>query len=96
MKLRDHLEIIDNSVMLEVLDGSKMVYKGWKGCFEYNKEAVKALDREIIGFALRVDARGRREPDTGKRTVITELNCGKFNYCDLYIELVYSYKLANK
>ena len=45
---------------------------------------------------MRVDASDRREPNTGKRTVITELNCGKFNYCDLYIELVYSYKLANK
>lgn len=96
MTLRDHLKIINDSVMLEVLDNSEVVYKGWKGCFEYDKEAVKALDREIISFALRVDARGRHKPDTGKRTVITELNCGKFNYCDLYIDLVYSYKLANK
>lgn len=96
MTLGDHIALIDNAVMLEVLDGSEVVYKGYKGCFEYDKEAQKTLNREIIGFALRVDARGRQEPDTGKRTVITELNCGKFNYCDLYIDLVYSYKLANK
>lgn len=96
MTLRDHLALINNAVMLEVLDGSEVVYKGYKGCFEYNKEAQKALDREIVGFELRVDARGRNEPYDAQRTVITELNCGKFNYCDLYIDLVYSYKLANK
>ena len=96
MKLSDHLAIIENPVVLEVLDGEKVLYKGYKGCIEFQKDKEEYLDREVEHFALRVDARGRNDPQNTKRTVITELNCGVFNYCDLYIELVYSYKLANK
>jgi hypothetical protein len=47
-------------------------------------------------FAIRVEARKRTEPETVPKVVITELNCGKFNYCDLYQELVYSYRLTKK
>lgn len=96
MKLIDHLMIINNAVMLEISDGSNVIYKGWKGCLEYDNEAVKALDKEVIAFELKVEARGRHEKRGKKQTVITELNCGKFNYRDMYIDLVYSYILANK
>lgn len=95
MKLREHLKIIDNPVVLEVLDENKVLYRGYKGCFEYEKDSEKISDREVECFKIRVEARRRSEPQE-EMTVITELNCGKFNYCDLYEELVYSYRLAKK
>lgn len=95
MKLRDHLEIINNPVVLEVLDNDKVLYRGYKGCFEYAENKEKISDREVERFQIRVEARRRSKPQE-EMTAITELNCGKFNYCDLYEELIYSYRLAKK
>lgn len=96
MRLRDHLEVISNPVCLEVLDGEKVLYRGYKGCLEYQLDKDTYLDRKVKHFEIRVEARGRREPQDAKRFVVTELNCGKFYYKDLSEALIYSYELENK
>ena len=93
MTVREHLEIIDNPVVLaiEEQDGTPL-YNGYKGCFEYNEDKEKILEREVARFHLRVE--GKRRTNEEDKHVITELNCCTFNYTDLHIDLVYVYVLA--
>ena len=94
MTLGEHLEVIrSGAVVLEIKDETEVIYKGFKGCLEYYQEAVKALDRKVSAFTLRTEARKRNDPQDAERTILTELNCGQFNFADLFIELVYSYEL---
>lgn len=94
MTLGEHLELIrDGAVVLEIKDETGLIYRGFKGCLEYNQEAVKALERKVTAFTLRTEARGRNDPQDAERTILTELNCGQFNFADLFIELVYAYEL---
>lgn len=90
--LRDHLAVISNPVCLEIVDGGKILYKGYKGCLEYQWDKDTYLDRAVESFSLRVEAVKKRAPEG--EIVITELNCGEFYYRDLYEKLVYSYTLA--
>ncbi|MDY4477170.1 MAG: hypothetical protein SPE47_06335 [Roseburia faecis] len=93
MTLKDHVEIIDNPVVMaiEEKDGT-VLYRGYKGCFGY-KEDQKALQkREVARFHLR--AEGTRRTNEKDRYTITELNSGIYNYADLHIALVYVYVLA--
>ena len=46
----------------------------------------------VTRYHLRVE--GRRRTNEEDKRVITELNCGTFNYADLHIALVYVYVLA--
>ena len=94
VSLREHLEIISNPVCLEVLDGDKVLYRGYKGCLEYQDDRETYLDREVERFELRVEAIRNRASDA-ESVVITELNCGEFYYRDLYKKLIYSYTLAS-
>ena len=92
MTLKDHLDLINGSVVLEITDDTGVLYRGYKGCFEYKETAPEMSDREVTSFCIRVEARRRKTDEP--LTVINELNSGKFNYCDLFIELVYSYMIA--
>lgn len=83
----------DNPVVMaiEEKDGT-VLYRGYKGCFDY-KEDQKALQkREVARFHLR--AEGTRRTNEKDRYTITELNSGIYNYADLHIALVYVYVLA--
>lgn len=93
MTVREHLEIIDYSVVLaiEEQDGTPL-YNGYRVRFDHNEDNKKILEREVTRFHLRVE--GRRRTNEVDKHVITELNCGTFNYADLYIALVYVYVLA--
>nr|DAV49243.1 MAG TPA: hypothetical protein [Caudoviricetes sp.] len=93
MTVREHVEIIDNPVVMaiEEKDGTQL-YKGYKGCFEFNENNKEIQEREVAKFCLRVE--GKRRTDERDKHVITELNCGTFNYADLHIALVYVYVLA--
>lgn len=92
MTLKDYVEIVDNTVVMaiEEKDGTQL-YKGYKGCFEF-KDNKEILEREVARFHLRVE--GKRRTNEKDKHVITELNCGMFNYADLHISLVYVYVLA--
>lgn len=92
MTVKDHVEIINNPVVMaiEEKDGTQL-YKGYKGCFEF-KNNKEILEREVERFYLRVE--GKRRTNEKDKHVITELNCGTFNYTDLHIALVYVYVLA--
>lgn len=96
VRLRDHLEIIENPVCLEILDGDKVLYSGYKGCLEYQQDRDAYLDRPVERFELRVEARRKRDRWDAESIVMTELNCGEFYYRDLYEKLIYSYTLADK
>lgn len=93
MTVREHIEIIDNPVVLaiEEKDGTPL-YNGYKGCFEHSEDNEKILEREVARFHLRIE--GKRRTNEADKHVITELNCGTFNYADLHIALVYVYVLA--
>lgn len=93
MKIREHLEIIDNTVVLaiEEQDGT-VLYYGYKGCIEHSKDNEKFIEREVTRFHLRIE--GTRRTNEKDKHAITEINCGKFNYADLHISLVYVYVLA--
>ena len=92
MTVKDHVEIIDNPVVMaiEEKDGTQL-YKGYRGCFEF-KDNKEYLVIEVEDFHLR--AEGTRRTNEKDKHVITELNCGTFNYADLHIALVYVYVLA--
>lgn len=93
MKIREHIDIIENPVAMaiEEQDGT-VLYEGYRGCFGYDKENEKILEREVSRFHVRVD--GKRRVNKNDRHVITELNCGTFNFVDLHMKLVYVYVLA--
>ena len=94
MTLKDHTDIIENSVMLEIKDGDNVLYHGWRGNLEHAENLEEMLTREVSKFKMRVDASLKNDKDD--KVTITELNCGKFKYADLYIELVYLYELTTK
>lgn len=94
-KLRDHLEVISNPVCVEIRDENGILYSGYRGCLEYQKNKDTYLDRLVERFELRIEAVRKREPEN-ESVVITELNCGEFYYRDLYEKLVYSYTVKNK
>lgn len=89
MTIKEHIEIIDNPVVMEIRRGAEVLYHGYKGCFGYTESAKAMEELEVERFHLRID--GRRRTNDADRMVINELNCGTFNYCDLHIELVYVY-----
>lgn len=93
MKIKEHLEIIDNPVVLEIeeQDGT-VLYRGYKGCFEHDEDNQRIEEREVKRFHLRVE--GKRRVNEADKHVITELNCGTFNYTDFHMCLVYVYILA--
>lgn len=92
MTLKDYVEIVDNPVVMAIEDkDGTQLYKGYKGCFEF-KDNKEILEREVARFHLRVE--GKRRTNEKDKHVITELNCGMFNYADLHISLVYVYVLA--
>jgi hypothetical protein len=95
LTLENHLDLINGSVVLEIEDESgATLYRGYKECFEYDGNAQELSNREVIKFVVRTEARKRNTDKTLE--VINELNSGKFNYCDMYIELVYAYTIKNK
>lgn len=93
MKLSEHLAIIDNpvSMAVEEKDGT-VLYQGYKGCFGYGENNKNIAEREVARFHLRIE--GTRRTNEKDKHVITEMNCGTFNYADLHIALVYVYVLA--
>lgn len=90
MRIKEHVEILDNPVVLEIRRGDAVLYHGYKGCFGYKEQVKEIEEMEVERFHLRVD--GKRRTNAEDRAIITELNSGIFNYCDLHIELVYVYE----
>ena len=90
MTVKEHIEIIDNPVVMEIRQGDKVLYHGYKGCFGHTESAKEIEELEVERFHLRID--GRRRTNDADRMIVNELNCGTFNYCDLHIELVYVYE----
>lgn len=93
MKMRDHIKIIENPVAMSIeeQDGT-VLFSGYKGCFEHEDNNEKILEREVKSFQLRVE--GKRRTNEADKQVITEMNCGTFNYKDLHMKLVYVYVLT--
>lgn len=92
MKVREHIKILDNPVMLEIqeLDGT-VLYHGYKGCMGYENVDNNVMEREVKNFRIRCTGKHRRNKED--KAELTELNCGIYNYSDLHIELTYTYIL---
>lgn len=93
MKLSDHLDIIHNSVLVQVIMENETIYRGYKGNAVATPEVIDVKEKEVSKFAVKVEISNRKAPQDDILP-INELNCGQYNYCDLRVRLFYTYILT--
>lgn len=90
MTLYEHLDTIKNDCIVQVMKGTDTLYRGYKGVLQYEK----LRDAEIESFKVKTEFTRRNNLE--EQVNVTEANAGQYEYKDLFLKLVYTYKIKTQ
>lgn len=92
MKLSEHLDLINGSVLVQIIAGGEVIYRGYKGNAVATQEVLNVAENKVLKFEVKTEV-SRRTAPVDDILPINELNSGQYNYGDLRMRLFYTYTI---
>ena len=92
MNLGSFLELVSNPTIMKIQEqDGKVIWNGFRGNFMHCENQKELVQREVCKFSVKCNSKRRiNNEDLGE---ISELNSGKYNFCDIHLELVYVFTI---